>query len=93
MQWLQSGRRRDLCVVLASAGELRGQQLKSQLESRYETRLEPRSFYDSLSALVEAGLVEKRTEGVHDVYVLTDDGEKRLREHYEWVRNCLEEGL
>ncbi|MFC6768491.1 PadR family transcriptional regulator [Natrinema soli] len=93
-KWLRSGRRRDVCFLLAAAeeGELRGQQLKSRLESHYDDRLEPKSFYGSLSALVDAGFVEKRTEGLHDVYALTDGGERRVREHFEWVRGCLEDG-
>ncbi|PCR89881.1 PadR family transcriptional regulator [Natrinema ejinorense] len=90
-KWLRSGRRRDICLLLAAADdELRGQQLKSRLESHYDDRLEPKSFYGSLSALVDAGFVTKRTEGLHDVYALTDGGEQRVREHYEWVRECLE---
>ncbi|RZV08726.1 PadR family transcriptional regulator [Natrinema hispanicum] len=92
-KWLRSGRRRDICVLLAAAddGELRGQQLKSRLESHYDDRLEPKSFYGSLSALVDAGFVEKRTAGLHDVYALTDPGEQRVRDHYAWVQDCLEE--
>ncbi|MFC4544522.1 PadR family transcriptional regulator [Halosolutus amylolyticus] len=89
-KWLRSGRRRDICVLLAAGGEMRGQQLKSDLESHYDDRLEPKSFYGSLSALVDAGFVEKRTEGIHDVYALTDAGERRVREHYEWMRSRLE---
>lgn len=93
-KWLQSGRRRDVCYLLAAAedGQLRGQQLKSRLEAHYDERLEPKSFYGSLSALVDAGFVEKRTEGIHDVYALTDAGERRLREHARWVETCLEAG-
>ncbi|AFO58875.1 MULTISPECIES: PadR family transcriptional regulator [Natrinema] len=91
-KWLRSGRRRDICFLLAADGELRGQQLKSRLESHYDDRLEPKSFYGSLSALVDAGIVEKRTEGLHDVYTLTDGGERRVRDHYDWVRDCLEDG-
>ncbi|MDF9745245.1 PadR family transcriptional regulator [Natrinema salsiterrestre] len=91
-KFLRSGRRRDICFLLAAAedGEARGQQLKSSLESHYDDRLDPKSFYGSLSALVDAGFVEKRTEGLHDVYALTDGGERRVREHYEWVGDCLE---
>ncbi|ELZ25425.1 PadR family transcriptional regulator [Natrinema limicola] len=92
-KWLRSGRRRDICFLLAAADdvELRGQQLKSRLESHYDDRLEPKSFYGSLSALVDAGFVEKRTEGLHDVYALTDAGERRTQAHAEWVRACLED--
>lgn len=89
-KWLQSGRRRDLCFLLAAEGDLRGQQLKSRLETRYDEHLGPQSFYGSLSALVDAGLVEKRTDGIHDAYALTAAGKRRTREHYEWVRGCLE---
>ncbi len=90
-KWLQSGRRRDICALLAARGEARGQQLKSDLEAHYDDRLEPKAFYGSLSALVEAGFVAKRTEGIHDVYTLTDAGERRLEEHADWLRSCLEE--
>ncbi|WP_137289841.1 PadR family transcriptional regulator [Natronorubrum halophilum] len=92
-KWLRSGRRRDICFLLAGAdeGELRSQQLKSRLESHYDAHLEPKAFYGSLSALVDAGFVEKRTDGIHDVYALTDGGERRVRDHYEWVRGRLED--
>lgn len=89
-KWLQSGRRRDICYLLADERERRGQQLKSDLESHYDERLEPSSFYGTLSALVEAGLLETRTEGLYDVYALTEAGETRLEEHYRWVQTCLE---
>lgn len=90
-KWLRSGRRRDICFLLAANGEMRGQQLKSMLESHYDDRIEPKSFYGSLSALVDAGVVEQRTAGIHDVYTLTAAGEKGVREHAAWVRSCLEE--
>ncbi|MWV39118.1 PadR family transcriptional regulator [Natrialba sp. INN-245] len=89
-KWLQSGRRRDVCFLLVADGPLRGQQLKSRLEAHYDDRLEPKSFYGSLSALVDAGFVEKRTQGIHDVYALTDAGERRMRDHVAWVRECVD---
>lgn len=89
-KWLQSGRRRDVCYLLAAEDDLRGQELKSRLESHYDARIEPKAFYGSLGALVDAGLVEKRTDGLHDVYALTDAGQRRVREHVEWVRSCVE---
>ena len=80
-----------MCYLLVAAGELRGQQLKSRLESHYDERLEPKSFYGSLSALVDAGFVEERTDGIHDAYALTEAGERQLREHAAWVADCLED--
>ncbi|UTF53733.1 helix-turn-helix transcriptional regulator [Natronosalvus rutilus] len=89
-RWLQSGRRRDICFLLAAMEAARGQELKSALESHYDERLEPKAFYGSLSALVDAGFVEKDVEGLHDVYRLTGAGEARVREHGSWVCECLE---
>jgi DNA-binding PadR family transcriptional regulator len=89
-KWLQSGRRRDVCALLADEGALTGQQLKSRLSKHYDQRIEPESFYGSLSALESAGIVEKRAAGIADEYVLTEAGERRLREHFEWLRERLE---
>ena len=91
-KWLQSGRRRDLCVFLAAAGELNGQQLKTRLERHYDERIDPKSFYGALSALEDAGFVERQEEGIADVYSLTDAGERRTREHFEWMREQLTSG-
>lgn len=91
-RWLQSGTRRDVCVLLAGAdgGELPAQKLKTRLERHYDDRIEPKQFYGALDALERTGFVESRTEELSDVYSLTDAGETRLREHYEWLRENLE---
>ena len=83
-RFLQSGRRRDICVLLA-AESLQAQALKSRLESHYGTRIDPKSFYAALETLEDAGFVETRAEGIHDVYALTDAGRERLREHLRWA--------
>jgi len=92
-KWLQSGRRRDMCVLLAGSdeGELPGQRLKTRLERRYDTRIDPKSFYGALEAMEDAGFVEKRTDGIAEQYSLTDAGEARLREQFEWMREALDE--
>ncbi|WP_135302252.1 helix-turn-helix transcriptional regulator [Haloarcula amylovorans] len=92
-KWFQSGRRRDICVLLAGAdeGELTGQRLKTRLERRYDTRIDPKSFYGALSAMEDAGFLEHRTEGIADKYSLTDGGERRLREQFEWMAENLGE--
>ncbi|WP_049970382.1 helix-turn-helix transcriptional regulator [Haladaptatus cibarius] len=89
-RWHQSGTRRDMCILLAEAGELRGQRLKSRLESHYDKQLDPKRFYSTLTSLVEAGHVEKRVEGLYDVYSLTDVGERRLYEQFQWMREKVE---
>jgi len=88
--WLHSGTRRDACALLYEAGEFRGQQLKAALEAHYDLRLDPRRFYGVLDRLVESGHVERRTEGVHDVYALTDRGERGVREQYAWLTARVE---
>jgi len=89
-KFLQSGRRRDICALLAGE-RLQAQALKSRLESHYDERIEPKSFYGALDALEDGGFVETHAEGIHDVYTLTDAGEVRLREHYEWLGEQLGE--
>ncbi len=88
-KFLQSGRRRDVCALLAGE-KLQAQALKSRLESHYGERLEPTSFYGALDALEDNGFVERREDGIHDVYVLTDAGEGHLQDHYEWLTQQLD---
>lgn len=83
-KFLQSGRRRDVCVLLADEPR-QAQALKSRLESHYDTRIEPKSFYGALESLDDAGFVERESEGIHDVYLLTEGGRRMLRDHVSWV--------
>ncbi|MFC6872967.1 DNA-binding protein [Halobellus marinus] len=92
MRWLQSGRRRDLCALLYEAGSLRRQQLKTALERHYETRIEPQSFAGSVDALVDRGLVARDTEGIHDVYHLTDEGVAAVEAYHQWLAERLHGG-
>lgn len=84
-KWFHSGRRRDLCALLYEADELRAQSLKNRLESHYDERIDPGSFYATLRSLVESGFLDRRTEGIADVYALTDAGERALLDHYAWL--------
>jgi DNA-binding PadR family transcriptional regulator len=86
----QSGRRRDICVLLAGES-MQAQALKTRLEDHYDERIDPESFYGALDALERNGFLETRAEGIHDVYTLTDAGRARLDEHVEWVLGTVEE--
>lgn len=77
--------RRDCCALLYGAGEVRAQTLKTRLADHYDSRLDPRQFYERLDALVDAGHVERRVDGVHDVYALTDAGARALEAHVAWL--------
>lgn len=90
-KWLQSGRRRDMCVILAGEGPLTGQALKTRLQDHDDERIEPRSFRGALSALEDAGFVERREAGIADEFELTEAGDRRVRDHFEWVRGHLED--
>lgn len=89
--YLRSGRRRDICAILAGTEGLRGQELKTELETRYDSRIKPKTFYGALDSLVEAGHLEERTEGIHDVYVLTEEGRAALDAHYDWLTEQMNE--
>ena len=56
MEWLASGTRRDVCILLYGR-ELGAQTLKSELEARYDRRVKPDRFY---------GAVEAQFEWMHD---------------------------
>jgi len=90
-KFLQSGRRRDLCVLLAGAGELSSQQLKTRLEAHYDERIDPKSFYGTLESLVDSGFLTVRTEGLADRYSLTEGGRRRLDEHVAWISEHVDE--
>ncbi len=87
-QWLQSGLRRDLCILLYDE-EYTGQTLKTRVEQRYDKRFEPRQFYGALEQLETAGFVEKRSAGLQDVYSLTDPGRRSVDRQFEWMRDEL----
>jgi DNA-binding PadR family transcriptional regulator len=58
-KFLPSGRRRDICALLADE-PLQAQALKSRLESHYDERIEPKSFYGALDALADSGGLRNR---------------------------------
>jgi DNA-binding PadR family transcriptional regulator len=85
MKWLQSGRRRDICMLLYGTDGVPAQKLKTALERRYDDRIDPKQFYGGLEALERLGHVESRTEGLSDVYELTDAGAEHVRVYAEWL--------
>lgn len=91
-KWLESGTRRDMCALLYAAGELRGQELKRRLEQHHGDRIRPERFHSRLDALESSGHVAHRVEGLEDVYELSDAGEAALRDHYEWLSECVAAG-
>ncbi|PSQ06047.1 multidrug DMT transporter permease [Halobacteriales archaeon QS_5_68_33] len=91
-KWLRSGRRRDLSFILYDEGSLHGQALKSRLESHYGERIDPKSFYGALDALVDGGHLELQESGIHDEYLLTDAGRELLESHLAWVRERTGDG-
>ena len=89
MEWLTSGLRRDVCVLLYDE-ERRVQKLKSSLESRYGRRVKPDRFYGALDALEKNNYVEKRVEGLEDVYSLTDPGRRSVEAQFAWMRERVD---
>ena len=89
MRWLNSGLRRDVCVLLAGES-YRQQQLKIALENRYGDRVDADRFRRALERLVDAGFVEREVDGIHDVYALTDAGREGVEAQFEWMRGRLD---
>lgn len=90
-RWLQSGTRRDVCILLAGDPGLTAQQLKTRLESHYDDRLDPRSFRQALSELERLGHVETEQQGLADAYRLTDAGESMVGEQFAWMQEHVGE--
>jgi DNA-binding PadR family transcriptional regulator len=90
MEWLTSGLRRDVCVLLYGE-ERRAQALKSAMESHYDRRIKPDRFYGALDALESKGFVRKRVEGLEDVYSLTEAGRERVETQFEWMRSRVDD--
>jgi DNA-binding PadR family transcriptional regulator len=89
-RWLQSGTRRDVCILLAGEADLTAQQLKTRLESHYDDRLDPKSFRQALSELERRGHVATEQQGLADAYRLTDAGESMVREQFAWMKDHVE---
>ena len=84
-QWLASGRRRDLCILLSGTGGLTTQELKRALETHYDTYLSPDQFHRSIDQLRESGYVERTTSGTAEEYRLTERGQTAVTDHYRWM--------
>jgi DNA-binding PadR family transcriptional regulator len=89
-KWLASGLRRDICVVVAGEDEPTQQSVKRAIERKNDERIRPKQFNGAVRKLVDAGIVERRQDGVHDRLSLTEAGRARLDEHREWAREQLE---
>lgn len=90
-KWLRSGLRRDICVVIASEDDPTAQHCKATLEGKYEARIEPKTFYGALEALIDQGYLTAHVDEITDRYELTDAGERTLRDHYDWLQRSLSE--
>jgi len=72
--------------VLYGEGELRRKEIKARLQDQYDDRIDTKRFDGMLAKLVDGGHVDRRVEGIHDVYALTDAGEAGVEAHAAWLR-------
>ncbi|MFB6117591.1 PadR family transcriptional regulator [Halosegnis sp.] len=89
MEWLASGLRRDVCILLYDE-QYRKQELKTALQRRYDRRLRPEQFDGAITALVDGGHIEREVEGIADVLSLTDAGRSRVDAQFAWFREQVE---
>ena len=90
MRWLQSGLRRDICVVVAGLDSPTGQQTKAALERRYDDRIQPKTFHGALESLVDREYLSRTQEGLADHYALTEAGAQSLQSQVEWMSENLD---
>jgi len=91
-KWLQSGLRRDVCILLAGEEPLHAQQLKARIGERYDERIDPATFRRALDALVETGHLEVESDGIHDAYALTEAARSMVEAQFEWMREHVRDG-
>lgn len=84
-KWLHSGRRRDICMILYRTDGLLAQEIKTQLEAHYESRIEPKRFRSALKNLAATDYVQAHPDGIQDRYTLTDTGREALEAHLSWI--------
>ena len=72
-------------MLLYGSDGVPAQKLKTSLERRYDDRIDPKQFYGALDALERLGHVQKRTEGLSDVYELTAAGREHVESYTEWL--------
>ncbi|PSP37704.1 multidrug DMT transporter permease [Halobacteriales archaeon QH_7_65_31] len=84
MEWFASGMRRDICTLLYDETQ-RAQSVKTALQRRYDRRIRPKQFEGCVNALVDAGHVERRVDGIADVLALTEAGESGVERQREWL--------
>ena len=88
-KWLQSGLRRDICIVVADLGNPTGHDVKRAIEAHYEETVRPKTFRGAITELEKTGHLESEVDGVYDRYSLTAGGERRLRAQYSWMQERL----
>ena len=91
MEWLTSGLRRDVCVLLYGE-QRRAQTLKSAIEARYDRRGKPDPFYGAPDALESNGVVNTPAAGLEGVHSLTHAGPRSVRTHAEWLCERVDPG-
>ncbi|MDL0139218.1 PadR family transcriptional regulator [Halobacterium salinarum] len=90
-KWLASGLRRDVCVVVAGEGSPTQQSVKRAVERKHDDRIDPQRFVGVIRKLESAGIIERERDGLHDRLLLTDAGQRRLRDHHAWVADYLDD--
>jgi hypothetical protein len=89
-RWLQSGLRRDICVVVAAATDPTETEVKTTLEGHYEDRIRPSQFHGAIDALVREDHLERRADGLQDRLSLTPECRQALEAHVDWVRQSID---
>ncbi|MFC6962993.1 helix-turn-helix transcriptional regulator [Halocatena marina] len=86
------GFQRDLLVVLARDDAQYGLELKSDLETRWDTKISRSRLYSNVNDLIERGLIEKaELTGRANHYAITDRGEQLINAYSTWITESLDQ--
>lgn len=82
---------RDCLVVIAGLGESVGLDIATGLEEYYGQQVNHGQLYPNLDTLEEMSLVERKyADPRTSVYSLTEQAEREMRDHFEWIQSALD---
>lgn len=82
-----TGFQRDILFVIAGLDGPHGLAIKDELDSYYASEINHGRLYPNIDILVEAGLVNKRT----NIYTLKAKGQEEIEARKEWEAQYLAE--
>lgn len=86
-----TGFQRDLLYVIAGLDDPHGTAIAEELDDIHGPDINPGQLYPNLDKLAEEDFINKRkVEPRKNEYSLTEQGEEKLQERYEWMAQYVD---